>query len=134
LKPFGGCRRFACENGGLLRGTSSADARDRALEMQRREPSFWSARSGWALTMLTFVAGSLAGCITSNEQGVTRPSPPDLVDQIREVDLSPRSPQRTGPVATSSPSEGPRAATYYGDDPSAVAGAQPSAGGPGAAL
>jgi general secretion pathway protein D len=102
--------------------------------MQRREPFFWSARSGWALLMLTFVAGILAGCITpnSNEQSGTRPTRPDLVDQIRQVDLSPRIPERAGPIATGSPSEAPRAATYYGDDTSAVAGAQPSAGGPGA--
>jgi general secretion pathway protein D len=71
--------------------------------------------------------------MTANEQVGRRPSPPDLlIDQIREVDLSPRLPQRAGPVVTSSPSEAPQAATYYGDDPSAVAAAQPSAGGSGA--
>jgi len=103
--------------------------------MRGREPHFSSARSGRALTVLAFVAATLSGCITSNEQVAIRPGPPDIVDQIREVDLSPQFPQSARQVArnASAPVEGgARAASYYGDDVPATAGAQPN--GPGAAL
>ena len=101
--------------------------------MPRREPPLWSARSGRALAVLAFVAELLSGCITPNEQVVIRPAPPDVLDQVREVDLSPRFPQSTRQVATSAPLEGGgRASVYYGEDVPATAGAQSN--GPGAAL
>jgi general secretion pathway protein D len=94
--------------------------------MQRREPyqRRW-ARSGWAATMLTFAAGLLSGCITSNEQGAPHTSAPDVTGQIRSVDLSPRLPRRAGGVSPDT-ADGVRAATYLGDESSATAGAQPS--------
>ncbi len=83
--------------------------------------------------MLAFVAATLSGCITSNEQAIIRPGPPDIVDQIREVDLSPQFPQSGRQVATGAPVEGgARDVSYYGEDVPATAGAPPN--GPGAAL
>src|SRR5215470_12278044 len=101
--------------------------------MARRKPSLGAARNGRALTMLAFVAATLSGCITANEPVVIRPRPPDVVDQIREVDLSPQFPQGARQVATGAPAEGgARSASYYGDEVPATAGAPPN--GPAAAL
>ena len=75
--------------------------------------------------MLTVAAMILAGCMTSNNQGAARPPPPAVLEQIRQVDLSPRSTQSIIPVETTDSSQGPRAATYLGDGTPAIAGAPP---------
>jgi len=100
--------------------------------MARREPSLALARSGRALAMLAFVAATLSGCMTSNEQAGTRPGLPNILDELRGIDLSAQFPQGAKQVAAGAPLEtGARSASYYGEEVPATAGA-PS--GPGAAL
>jgi general secretion pathway protein D len=116
----------------------------------------WPLRSAGALLMCTVVAAILAGCVTSNDQAGRRPpATPDVVDQIHEVDLSPRLPRNVKSAETVRPPDGQRDASYYGDGSAAIAevqrgngegtgtdngpvttgalteGAQPSAGGQG---
>jgi len=68
-----------------------------------------------ALALLA-ISPLLGGCVTNSQQtgGVVTASQPDLADQIREVDLSPRFPQRIRGAGEDS-KRGPRAREYLGD-------------------
>jgi general secretion pathway protein D len=72
------------------------------------------------------VATLLAGCMTANNPGEPISARPDTLDQIREVDLRPRSPQTLRSRQSSSEAK-PRAVSYYGDAGPQIAQAQ---GGP----
>ncbi len=82
----------------------------------------WPVR-GRAFIMLVALAAVLAGCVTDTQSG-PRPSQPSIVNQIREVDLWPRFPQRTRSVEATSAADGPRPVSFYGD------GAPPAAAVP----
>jgi general secretion pathway protein D len=64
---------------------------------------------------------------TSGPQTTTKLTPDvDAMSQIREVDLSARSPQRAGPAGSYGPSTaGPQAQVFYGDGAPAVVNAPP---------
>jgi general secretion pathway protein D len=75
----------------------------------------------------------LGGC-AGNPIPKTTASPPSNVDVgalVREVDLSPRSPQRVMPSDSTATTTGPQAQVYYGDGGPALASAQPSSGNQG---
>src|SRR5215471_8569173 len=76
--------------------------------------SIRSAGRRGPLTVLIFPAALLAGCVTSDPQGGMRPPSTDVLAQVREVDLSARSPARVRTADTASDS-GPQAQSYYGD-------------------
>jgi general secretion pathway protein D len=128
-----------CKNGGLLQSVNSA-AIGIAVDMHGCGHFYVLARSGWALLMLTLVATILAGCVTSNKQGGGQGSgqgggrPPaaslDVLEQIREVDLGPRSPQNVRSTETVRPTEAQRDASYYGDGTPVIAVAGRSTGSP----
>ena len=83
-----------------------------------REPSRTAGHNGPLLVTLALL---LAGCATANSpQGEKQAARTDLSTQIREVDLSARSPQRL--VTGSTGSEGPlQAQTFDGDGTPVVA-------------
>jgi general secretion pathway protein D len=84
------------------------------------------------MLMLALAAAILAGCMMANEQSAGRPPlAPDVIDQIHEVDLRPRSPQNMRSTETVRPAEGQRDASYYGDGSTAIAGAQRGIAGEG---
>ena len=47
-------------------------------------------RAARAIDALTFGALTLAGCVTDGQQAGTRPSSAEVLDQVREIDLSAR--------------------------------------------
>lgn len=100
--------------------------------MQRRSPSAGLAGSGLALVMLAVVAVLLTGCMTSNGPDEKAMAQAEAIDQIREVDLSPRLPQHVQSSAAGNSKGEPRSATYYGDGNPITAEAQPGANAPGA--
>ena len=57
----------------------------------------------------------LAGCITNNPIAKSPNQKTDIIEQIREVDLTPRFPQRATSAQVGNSDLGPRAATYAGD-------------------
>lgn len=83
--------------------------------MQGRDPSFWPALSGSALTTLTLLAGLVAGCGQHNYLNGTKVPRSDIADHIREVDLSPRMPQGGATGNAVAPQTGASAATFYGE-------------------
>jgi len=85
---------------------------------------FWSARARGPLLALALPASMLAGCMTSDQVGSTRPSSADVLAQVHEIDLSARYPKRLG-TADTSPNQGPQAQSYYGDGTSAIVEGQP---------
>src|SRR6516162_7296231 len=87
--------------------------------MRRSANAIRSPRLRWALLTLALIAPAVAGCITSNDQGVSLQVPPPLTDQIRQVDLGERFPQ--GVRQASRPSEEARGTTYLGDGSPVVA-------------
>ncbi len=71
----------------------------------------------------------LVGCMTTSSPQTTTKLTPDVdaISQIREVDLSARSPQSAGPAGSYGPSTaGPQAQVFYGDGAPAVVNAPPS--------
>ena len=94
--------------------------------MSTRRRCFQTACTGWALISLALV---LVGCMTTSGPQTTTKLTPDVdaISQIREVDLSARSPQSPGPAGSYGPSTaGPRAQVFYGDGAPAVVNAPPS--------
>ena len=74
-----------------------------------------------AVVVLCFGGTLLAGCMNSkNKGGVSSPAT-QIIDQIREVDLTPRFPQRINSAQTTDPASKPEAAVYYGDQGPAAA-------------
>ena len=57
----------------------------------------------------------LAGCITNNPIAKSPNQRTDIIEQFREVDLTPRFPQRATSAQVGNSDLGPRAATYAGD-------------------
>jgi general secretion pathway protein D len=98
--------------------------RAEAGNIDRRWGFFWLGRSGWAVALVTGAGVVLTGCGTSNEH-VGRSAPSEVINQIREVDLSPRFPQGPRQVNETSSSPGPQAQSYYGDGTPATARGQP---------
>ena len=87
--------------------------------MQRREPSVWPTYRRLALATITLIPILLAGCVTPNGDGVPS-AQSDFVEQIREVDLTPRPVSRVKTNETSVKSR-PSAEEYYGDGSPAAA-------------
>ena len=72
----------------------------------------------------------LVGCMTTSSPQTTTKLTPDVdaISQIREVDLSARSPQSAKSLDSTSYVAGPRPQVYYGDGTPAVVNAPPSSG------
>jgi len=98
--------------------------------MHVRDPDFRLLSGGQALAILVMAASGLAGCVTANDASGTPPVTPGVVDQIREVDLTPRFPQPTGPAGNVVGAKGGnvvgandlREESYYGDRSQPIAG------------
>src|SRR5258705_5279548 len=88
--------------------------------MHRHEPRFRPAGAGWAL-VLTLVAIILSGCVTPSDQGAGNSGGSGVMEQIREVDLTPRFPERARSRNDGTGASGPRAEAYYGDGAPAIA-------------
>src|SRR5438105_1556841 len=96
--------------------------------MHARDPDFRLLSGGQALAILVTVASGLAGCVTANDAGGAPPVTPGVVDQIREVDLTP--PRPTGPAGDVVRAKGGnvvrandlREESYYGDRSQPIAG------------
>src|SRR6516225_8935289 len=88
--------------------------------------SFWTARRQGPLIALTLSALSLAGCVTAGQPGGPRAGSADVLDQVREIDLSARFPQRVRTAEAASAQEGPQAQSYYGTGNPVAVGVQPS--------
>src|SRR5262245_23507934 len=87
--------------------------------MHALDPAFRSLSCGQALAMVFVVASGVAGCVTAQDSHGARPAPSPVTDNIREIDLSARFPQRpVGNVAGG----GLRDETYYGDGSPSMAG------------
>ena len=82
---------------------------------------------GAAVAFALAIAATIAACgaITSGPERTG-----DVFDKVRAVDLLPRHPQSTEPVATTG-GEGTKPASFYGSEPQVVAPAQRSASGEG---
>ncbi|MFL5089525.1 MAG: type II secretion system secretin GspD [Xanthobacteraceae bacterium] len=82
---------------------------------------------GVAVAFALAIAATIAACgaITSGPERTG-----DVFDKVRAVDLLPRYPQSTEPVATTG-GEGTKPASFYGSEPQVVAPAQRSASGEG---
>ena len=82
---------------------------------------------GAAVAFALAIAATIAACgaITSGPERTG-----DVFDKVRAVDLLPRYPQSTEPVATTG-GEGTKPASFYGSEPQVVAPAQRSASGEG---
>src|SRR5262245_65521033 len=91
--------------------------------MQRREPSVRPTYRRSALATFALILILLAGCVTPNGEGVPT-AQTDFVEQIREVDLTPRPVSRVKTNETSSKSRS-SAEEYYGDGSSAAAAKRP---------
>ena len=96
--------------------------------MQRREPSVRPTYRRLALATLALIPILLAGCVTPNGEGVPS-AQSDPIEQIREVDLTPRPVSRVKTNETSSKNR-PSAEEYYGDGSPAAAVQRPSPAGP----
>ncbi|MFL5039935.1 MAG: type II secretion system secretin GspD [Xanthobacteraceae bacterium] len=85
------------------------------------------ALHGVAVAFALAIAATIAACgaITSGPERTG-----DVFDKVRAVDLLPRHPQSTEPVATTG-GEGTKPASFYGSEPQVVAPAQRSASGEG---
>ncbi|MFL5104147.1 MAG: type II secretion system secretin GspD [Xanthobacteraceae bacterium] len=85
------------------------------------------ALHGVAVAFALAIAATIAACgaITSGPERTG-----DVFDKVRAVDLLPRYPQSTEPVATTG-GEGTKPASFYGSEPQVVAPAQRSASGEG---
>ncbi|MFL5059138.1 MAG: type II secretion system secretin GspD [Xanthobacteraceae bacterium] len=85
------------------------------------------ALHGVAVAFTLAIAATIAACgaITSGPERTG-----DVFDKVRAVDLLPRYPQSTEPVATTG-GEGTKPASFYGSEPQVVAPAQRSASGEG---
>jgi general secretion pathway protein D len=84
--------------------------------------------------MLALLAAILSGCITSTDQTGGRPPPPDVIAQVREVDLLPRFPRGVNSAERPRSAEGAQSASYYGDNTPMVAGTRPGGGAVAAEL
>src|SRR5262249_11120978 len=89
--------------------------------MRGHEPCFRMARRAWAFGALAGAALLLSGCVTSNDQGPAPPLASPVMEQIREIDLSARSPQRATGVRETGSISAVRAEAYYGDGAPAIA-------------
>ena len=78
-----------------------------------------SLRHGRLRACLLIVAASIAGCDTINT-GDNTDKRPDVFDHVRSIDLEPRTPSSAG-VDRASTSRPPRAESYFGRAPDAVA-------------
>ena len=74
------------------------------------------------------LAALLAGCVTANNQAGPQASRPDIVSEIREVDLRPRFPQRVKSADSSGVDLGSQAVTYNGDGTPVLAQSKRGAG------
>jgi hypothetical protein len=102
-----------CRN---LRGNlNSLGGRVSLLKCRSRASMQFFVRGAIALATLASVL-VLAGCMTSSSDGARAPSRADLIDQIREVDLSPRFARPLNTTQPQAPDNGARAVTYYGSD------------------
>jgi general secretion pathway protein D len=97
------------------------------LSLRRRFRRAWTE---WALIMLMLILGGCAGTPTS-KTAATTPSNVDVGALVREVDLSPRSPQRVMPSDSTGTTTRPQAQVYYGDGGPALASVQPSSASQG---
>src|SRR5262249_22173776 len=81
---------------------------------------FFCRRPRGPIIALVAALGALeAGCANSPSQPILQK--PGVLEQIREVDLRPRSLENASMGETSANSDGPRAQTYLGDGGSPVA-------------
>src|SRR5215212_3685072 len=96
----------------------------RSMRRRLRDPR---ALHGVAVAFTLAIAATIAACgaITSGPERTG-----DVFDKVRAVDLLPRHPQSTEPVATTG-GEGTKPASFYGSEPQVVAPAQRSASGEG---
>ena len=76
---------------------------------------------------LMLLGALVTGCVTADHQGGPELAQANVLDQVREVDLSARYPQENSAAERTTSSPGPRAASYYGDRSSPIAGVSPSA-------
>ena len=81
--------------------------------MRGREPTFRPIYRRSALALLALVPLVLASCVTPN--GPTPSAQSDLIDQIREVDLTPPARVKSGVITDSRSEQRLRAAEYHGD-------------------
>ena len=95
--------------------------------MQRREPSVRPTYRRSALATFALISILLAGCVTPNGEGVPT-AQSDFVEQIREVDLTPRPVSRVKTNETSFKSRS-SAEEYYGDGSPAAAAQRPHTAG-----